>query len=47
VEEEEEPKEGEEPKAEVFNVVFLNISVVLYFFKYVTNTKSAFSLSSG
>lgn len=32
MEEEEEPKEGEEPKAEVTSVVFLDISVVVSFF---------------
>jgi len=44
VEEEEEPKEGEEPKAEVTSVVFLDISVVLPFFKCVINMKRAFTL---
>ena len=40
MEEEEEPKEGEEPKEEVTSVVFLNVGLlVLYFFKFVTNTK--------
>jgi len=31
VEEDEEPKEGEEPKAEVMTLVFLNVGVVLVF----------------
>lgn len=47
MEEEEEPKEGEEPKAEVTSVVFLDISVVLPFFKCVINMKRAFTLLSG
>lgn len=38
VEEEEEPKEGEEPKAEVTSALSLNVGVVFAFFKCVTES---------
>lgn len=47
MEEEEEPKEGEEPKAEVASVVFPDVGIVIVYSKCVIDTKSFFALFLG